>query len=270
MKAYRSVFSVLISLLSVLGASFLRGQEQKNYQVMKGIGQFYRTPTGTVSFLPYASTLEDAKEATEFYMLQENGAYKLRKQAAYWLIVNHRTDTASEVTYLGVEIIPIYPNSVEPKAPILLRRNSGWIRKDDPSFEGNNEVQKTFEGKEIIDFLNFHEMDSRLSDLDKEFGFKWHAELKESREASWEKRIRWKPGHPLGSDDFRKNFVPPVPSDSKMMLNGMLIRFSTTNRISSEAPLLFGFNGTDPIAAYICIFAPDKPDFDHEYYLTFE
>jgi len=238
--------------------------------LMRGIGQFYRNPTGTVAFLPYADTEQKARDSIDFHIFPENGAYRIKKQSAYWFIVNHRSDASPEVTYLGVEVIPVYREKFQPRTPVFLHRNSNWVRPGDRSFNGKSSVRAAFEGKKIEDFLKFHRAGISLDEFDREFQFKWHATPEGSNKNSWDKNVRWQPPYSINSEEFRNRFSPQLQENSKMMLNGLLIRFLTTNRITSGNRLLFGFDGKDPIGAYINIFSPDFPEFDREYFVTFK
>jgi len=251
---------------SLLFLSLIYGE---NYEPVRGVGLFYSRSPGTVAFIPNAMTREEAEGAILFHILPSDGAYTLRRQSQYWFIVNHKTSSDPEVTYLGVEIIPIYPEEISPYAPVFLRRNEGWARPQDPKFNGDKSDQKAFETKKICDFLNLHHEASVLSKMDDDFGFKWHAVAKQSTKNSWETRVLWQPTSGIDSDGFRNRFSPPISQNSKMMINGQLIRFEKTNNLRSNKPVVFGFDGRKPIAAYVRIFSPDSDEFNWEYYLTF-
>jgi len=237
--------------------------------IVRGIGQFFQTGAGTVAFLPLVKNKGDALNSVDFRVLQKNGAYEIQKQMKYWFIVNHFHKRATETTYLGVQIVPIYTQETKPKTPIYLRRNEKWTRKDDKSFDGKEEKRKAFENKTINDFIKFHGETISLEDMDAKF-FKWHAIPKDSEKDSWEKRTRWKPSIPFNSKKFRNSFSNPLPQNSSMMINAILIRFSTTNKKSSKNRVVFGFDGKQPIAAYVNIFSPDALEFDNEFFLTFK
>jgi len=236
---------------------------------IRGVGQFYRTAPGSLAFIPYAESKAAAEKAVRFKTMVKSGAYKIRSQSSYWFIVNHKTNEDPEATYLGVEIIPIYSNSITPQTPVFLKRSDKWFRENDPDFVGDSVVKKAFESKTIEEFINSHQGQAELSDVDKSF-FKWHGSPLGSSKQSWMNRMRWKPSVAIYSDEFRNSFSPPIPKDSSMMVNGLLIRFETTTRVSNYRPVVFGFNGAEPIAAYVKVFAPDAPEYDKELFLTFD
>jgi hypothetical protein len=93
---------------------------------------------------------------------------------------------------------------------------------------------------------------------------------KQTKKNSWNKRTLWQPTSEIDSHRFRDRFSSEISPNSKMMLNGQLIRFYTMNKPISNMPVVFGFNGKDPIAAYLKIFSPDSNHFDGEFYLTFQ
>jgi hypothetical protein len=168
MKGLNKIIGFFI--ITLLSLSPIDGED---YLPITGIGQFYRTSTGTVAFIPYAKNREEARKNKKFfYVLPKSGVYTLKKQSSYWFIVNHKTSEKPEETYLGVEIIPIYPEKISPNAQVFLRRNKGWLRLQDPDFNGEANVYKKFETKKISEFLIFHKIDSKLSIMDREFGFK--------------------------------------------------------------------------------------------------
>lgn len=233
-----------------------------------GVGAFYRTSPGSFAFIPNAQTESGAHKAVFFRKFGRSGAYKIRPQDSYWFIVNHKTNGVPEATYLGVEMIAIYPSGVKAQTPVFLRRNANWVRAGDPGFKGNID-KRAFDNKSMDDFFSYHYDESNRGEMDQAF-FKWHASPYNSNRDSWGNRLRWQPSEKLRSDKFLKSFFEPIPSDADMTFNGMLLRFETTKANMSKNPVVFGFDGADPIAAYIKVFSPDAPEYDKEYFVTFK
>lgn len=244
--------------------------EKINFVPVRGVGTFYvSTPPGSVAFIPYATTETGARKAVEFHKFGRPGAYKIRRQDSYWFIVNHKTNNEPEATYLGVEVIAIYPSGVPAQTPVFLRRNANWNIPGDRNVNGKSDKRKAFADRTMDQFFSYHHEESKRDDMGKIF-FNWHGYPANSIRDSWDNRTRWQPSKDLRSDEFRNSFAIPTPSDANMMVNGMLIGFETTAKNVSRTPVLFGFDGAAPIAAYLKIFSPDAPAFDREYFLTFE
>jgi len=273
MKEKIKFFNLLVFMFLSYSLILSQVAHWEEYQAIEGVNEFYNSRVfgfGTLAFIPKAISRKDAESEVYFFALPRSGAYKLPRQLYYWFIVNHKSDNEPLETYLGVEIIPIYPENIIPAAEVQLWRNDGWIRLDEPTFNGERAIRKIFENISIIDFFYYHGEYIALSDIDHKFGFKWHALTKNSHINSWDKKVRWKPIVEINSRQFIRNFNSDIPDRPRMMLNGLLIRFTTTNRVRSHAPVVFGFDGRNPIAAYLKIFSPDLTEFDGEYYLTFQ
>ncbi|MDX1491735.1 MAG: hypothetical protein R3332_10630 [Pseudohongiellaceae bacterium] len=232
------------------------------------VGLFYRSASGNVALVPNVTRRENVLSAPQFLQLGESGAHQLRKQDKYWFVVNHRVSGPTEISYLGVEIIKIM--NIPLGSPLYLIRNKNWTRSNDPDFDGSKADSRTFTGITQTDFYELHERESQLSNFDAALeGFKWHARPNGASEDSWSRRSLWLPTFDVLSEDFHSRFDPPIEQNANLLLDARLLRFSTTNKLNTENPVVFDVTGANTEAVYIKIFSPDAPEFDRVYFLTF-
>ena len=262
---------ILLVILLVVMVSLKKPDfaEELRQQVVRGSGAFYRLQEGAVAYLPVAKNLEDARATIEFRVLAESGNYSLKKRPSHWFIVNHRTSGSSKTTYLGILIIPVYPHNRTPDFGVYLYRNNGWKRENSGEF-ATGEVKETYETKTILDFVNAHAQ-SNLSEMDSQFyPLQWHGIPKFGTNHSWAKRERWKHNLIVDESKFRASFTPPIPETTNFLLKAYLIRFTPTQRATSDKRLIFHFDGRNLVAAHLKLFSPNTPKYDAQYFLSFK
>ena len=231
--------------------------------------EFYKTPSGTIAFVPYILRKESVVKALEYQALMKSGAYRLRKQEKYYFIVNHRLESKGP-TYLGVMVVPILPDWFKPSKAVAMYRNDRWYRSDDPEYKNNNE--KIIGAKiDIYDFFRAHREASTLVDLDDRLSYKWHGQIEEAEVHSWNDATLWDNDPGIEDTSFYELFNPPVSGRNvNLMIKSSLIRFEPTESLESNHPVVFKFNGDNRIAVYVRIFFPADPGLDKIYYLTFK
>ena len=233
----------IISLVLFCTTSLCIAAKIESTVLIRSVGLFVRQPEGTVAFVPGATRKEDAEEAVHFAVLPHNNrCYRIRRQPKYYFIVNHRADDPDAITYLGVQIVSIYEPSITVQDPIYVYRNENWKREEDKSFIGNT-AKKKAKKVELSEFLERHKENALLEDLDRFLDFKWHGKPVGSSIDSWDLRQRWIPEMDLSSDAFRNEFEPPLDPRSKLMINGLLLRFTASKNPISGTGVGFWLYG---------------------------
>lgn len=246
-------------------------------QPIDGIERFYNIGTGTVALLPHATDREDCENAMHFHVLPADGAYNIPRQSQYWFIVSNQGGDTVRYTYLGVELVLVLsvPRQLRLAHSVVLYRNNGWRRTDDPKFDPEA-IRKAFpptRPSPIEEFFRVH-MSGRLKDMDQLF-FQWDGTPIDSDENSWKAHQAWVPSRP-GSDgksqvnNLVKDFQPPFSPSDPVQLEAYLLRFAVSPSPSRKNRVCFKMRGSDVKGAYIRLFAPNTPDFDRNFFIRFQ
>lgn len=235
---------------------------------LKAYGIFYSKPTGSVAFLPKVGDTRYLENVITHDLLPGSGFYKLPRKGNYFFRVNHHADS-EEVSYLAVIAYIIYPGNFDHRNPLHLTRNiADWKpgeegRKLDESISGPITPEVTLE-----DFINAHSKDIKTaSESDKILTFTWHAAVETGSTYSWKYKSKWHDATPPLLGEFLEK-LSLSKENYKAAITSHLLRFKTSR--TNQKPLDFYFNADLARGAYVHIFSPLSPDFDKEFYFSFE
>lgn len=242
--------------------------KEKELIKLSAYGLFYSKPAGSVAFLPKVGDSRYLDNVMTHYFLPESGFYTLPKKGNYFFRVNHHTDD-EEVSYLAVIAYIIYPSNFNHRNPLALTRNiADWKsgeegRKLDELRTGPKTPDVTLE-----DFFKAHSTNiNTAAESDKILTFTWHAAVEPGSIFSWKYKSKWHNATPPLLDEFLK-ILKLSKQDHKAAITSHLLRFKTSR--TAQKPLDFYFNADFARGAYLHIFSPLSPDFEKEFYFSFE
>ncbi len=226
-------------------------------------GQFYRTGTGNVAFLPKVGNEKFLHRVATHDWLPDSGMYELPRKTHYFFRVNHSSGEV-KTSYVGALAFVIFQKGKSNKSELFVRRNKAdWKpgpdeRKLDAGFDGpkNN-------GIGLVEFFDAHSVPS-VAESDEKLTFTWHAAVSTGQPFSWDFRSKWRNGQPPKIDAFLRE-LNATHDSVDIAITAHLIQFTSSK--SPKESVDFSFSAEEALGVYVLVFSPMWRNFDREFYI---
>jgi hypothetical protein len=214
-------------------------------------GRFFENyPFGSLAWVD-ASTPGAAKGALRVTSLPAQQCHSVPRRSVYWFLINHRNAVVDKkVGFFALRVVGKSREGAGTKT-IRVYRNENWISEDGGTLS-SGPPDTSARPPTIKEFIDLHDdganaaesSSSRLKKLHGGLGI-WHARPTADSPSSWE---------------FRNIFASTarLEEDARpLMLNGRLLKFSTSSGWDTAAPILFYFNAGIYDTLWISVSAPN-------------
>jgi hypothetical protein len=251
---------IAFSFILVLGLSPLAAfaSDVTQQEVFSDTQLFYtKTEKGTL-----ALKLEEKK----YIHLAPNQKYDLDSKGEYEFIVNHRSTTTSDYSYLAVEVIRVFPPDRDFQTGFALKRNDGWVRTSGDPVLNQNEYWNESIG--LQKFRSIHEKDDPVY-ADKKLGFKWHAKPHSNSQSSWAQHKWWAEPIPDNeADDIKMSLMEKINNESLAHGSFRLYRFREMDKGDTKNHLTFTVESHSCSDLFIRTYSPISKEYSAYYHFV--